>query len=69
MRDTILWLIKGYRRYLSPLLPPRCRFYPSCSRYAMEALERHGIFRGGYLAIRRILRCHPFSGGGCDPLK
>lgn len=69
MRDTILWLIKGYRRYLSPLLPPRCRFYPSCSRYAMEALERHGIFRGGYLAIRRILRCHPFSEGGCDPLK
>jgi putative membrane protein insertion efficiency factor len=69
MRDTILWLIKGYRRYLSPPLPPRCRFYPSCSRYAMEALERHGIFRGGYLAIRRILRCHPFSEGGCDPLK
>ncbi|HAW60323.1 MAG TPA: membrane protein insertion efficiency factor YidD [Actinobacteria bacterium] len=69
MRDIVLWLIGEYRRYLSPLLLPRCRFYPSCSRYAMEALERHGTFRGGYLAIRRILRCHPFSEGGCDPVE
>jgi len=55
-----------YRRWVSPLLPPRCRFYPSCSAYAIEALERHGRRRGGWLALRRLLRCHPFHPGGVD---
>jgi putative membrane protein insertion efficiency factor len=61
-------LIRGYQRLLSPLLGPRCRFYPSCSQYALEAVERHGATRGTYLAARRLLRCHPFHPGGFDPV-
>jgi putative membrane protein insertion efficiency factor len=60
--------IVAYRRYLSPALPARCRFYPSCSAYAQEALVRHGALRGLGLAIRRVLRCHPFHPGGYDPV-
>lgn len=56
----------GYRKLLSPLLGPRCRFYPSCSQYALEALETFGPFRGSLLAFRRLLRCHPFHPGGVD---
>ena len=58
----------AYRRYLSPVLPARCRFYPSCSAYAMEAVARHGAIRGSGLAIWRLLRCHPFHPGGYDPV-
>lgn len=61
-------LIKGYQRFISPMLGHRCRFYPSCSQYALEALQIHGMFKGGYLAIRRLLRCGPWNPGGYDPV-
>lgn len=57
-----------YQRYLSPLTPPACRFTPTCSQYALEALRKHGPLRGLYLAARRILRCHPWGGSGYDPV-
>ena len=60
--------IVAYRRYLSPALPDRCRFYPSCSAYALEAIAKHGAIRGFGLAVWRILRCHPFHPGGYDPV-
>ncbi len=68
MRGLLILLVKGYRRYISPLKPPTCRFHPTCSAYALEALERHGAFWGSYLAIRRLLRCHPLHPGGFDPV-
>jgi len=61
-------LIRLYQRYISPLLGPRCRYYPSCSQYAFEALERHGLLRGLWLALKRIGRCHPLHPGGFDPV-
>ncbi len=63
----MIGLIRLYRRFLSPLLGPRCRFEPSCSRYALAVLESHGVWRGSWLAVRRIGRCHPFHPGGYDP--
>lgn len=65
-----LWIlpIRGYQRFISPLFPPVCRFYPSCSAYAVEALRVHGALYGWWLAIRRIARCHPFNPGGLDPV-
>ena len=57
-----------YRRCISPMLPPSCRFVPTCSEYALEALRRHGAIRGTWLAMRRILRCHPWGGSGYDPV-
>jgi putative membrane protein insertion efficiency factor len=63
-----LTLIRFYRAAISPLMPPACRFSPTCSRYALEAIERYGAFRGGWLTIRRILRCHPLGGKGYDPV-
>jgi uncharacterized protein len=60
--------ITGYRRFISPLLMPRCRFLPSCSAYALEAVQLHGALRGGWLAARRLSRCHPFHAGGLDPV-
>lgn len=62
------FLIRGYQLLLSPLLGPRCRFYPSCSHYALEAIERHGPLRGTLLALARLSRCHPFNPGGVDPV-
>ena len=64
----LVLLISVYRYLISPLLGQRCRFYPSCSEYALEALQRHGLFRGAWLAMRRIFRCHSFNPGGFDPV-
>jgi uncharacterized protein len=60
--------IRGYQRFISPLFPPSCRFQPTCSSYALTSVERFGVIRGGWLAIRRIGRCHPFNEGGFDPV-
>ncbi|MDE2296161.1 MAG: membrane protein insertion efficiency factor YidD [Gammaproteobacteria bacterium] len=68
MRRPFLWLIRGYQLAISPMLGPRCRFYPSCSCYAYTAVERFGVIRGTWLAARRLLRCHPFTPGGYDPV-
>ena len=65
-RRLLVLLIRGYQRFLSPLTPPTCRFYPSCSAYAVIALERHGVIRGTRLAVWRILRCNPWNPGGVD---
>ncbi|MCT0216978.1 membrane protein insertion efficiency factor YidD [Synechococcus sp. CS-1330] len=64
----LLALISFYRQWISPLLGPRCRFIPSCSAYGLEAISRHGPWRGSWLTLRRLLRCHPFSACGCDPV-
>mgnify|MGYP003878610435 CR=1 FL=1 len=68
IQRIIVFFIQFYRRYISPLKPPSCRFGPSCSNYALQAIARHGWIRGGWLAIHRILRCHPFHPGGDDPV-
>jgi putative membrane protein insertion efficiency factor len=68
MRTVLIAAVRGYQMILSPLLPAACRYYPSCSAYAIEALERHGALRGSWLAIRRIARCNPFRPGGFDPV-
>ena len=64
----LIALLRFYKRFISPLLGPRCRFVPSCSKYAMEAISLHGPLRGSWLAARRILRCHPWGGHGYDPV-
>ena len=61
-------LIRGYQRFISPGLPSACRFYPSCSEYTYQAIEKYGALRGGWMGIRRISRCHPFHPGGYDPV-
>lgn len=68
MRQLLICFVKAYRYLLSPLLGNHCRFYPSCSSYAITALEEHGAARGSWLALRRLLRCHPFHPGGVDPV-
>jgi putative membrane protein insertion efficiency factor len=68
MRWLLIGIIRIYQALLSPLLGPRCRFHPSCSQYASEALERHGVFKGSWLALRRLVRCHPLHPGGHDPV-
>jgi putative membrane protein insertion efficiency factor len=65
---VLLYLIRFYRAAISPMLPPACRYTPSCSAYAEEAVQVHGAWRGGWLAVRRLLRCHPFGGSGYDPV-
>jgi len=65
----ILWGLRGYKRYISPLLPPACRFHPTCSEYAYQALQRHGLLRGCLMAAGRLVRCHPFHPGGFDPVQ
>lgn len=68
MKKILLTMIRGYQLTLSAVIGPRCRFYPSCSHYAAEAIEKHGIIRGTGFAARRISRCHPFNAGGYDPV-
>ena len=65
---AVIVLLRGYQLLISPVLGPRCRFYPSCSNYAVTAFRRHGLARGLYLSVRRLLRCHPFNPGGIDPV-
>ena len=79
MKDVFQYIIKGlgmillvpiffYQRWISPMFPPTCRFTPTCSQYAVEAIKKHGPFYGLFLAVRRILRCHPWGGSGYDPV-
>lgn len=68
MKQIALLMIKMYRLFISPLKPPTCRFVPTCSEYSLQAIEKYGILRGGGMAIKRILRCHPFHPGGYDPV-
>lgn len=67
-KRILLWLIRFYQRSISPRHPACCRFIPTCSQYALEAIQRYGALKGGYLALRRILRCNPFCKGGYDPV-
>lgn len=66
IKRLLLGLIRGYQRFVSPFTPPRCRFYPTCSHYAVEALEKHGALKGSWLAGKRVLKCHPLHPGGID---
>lgn len=68
MRRVLILFVRAYQKGISPFLPPSCRYYPSCSAYAVEALEKYGALKGGWLAVRRISRCHPFRPGGFDPV-
>jgi len=68
VKKALIAFIRFYRRAVSPWTPPACRFVPTCSAYAEEAVERHGAVRGSWLALRRLLRCHPFGGHGFDPV-
>jgi putative membrane protein insertion efficiency factor len=68
MKALFLMIIRVYRRYLSPVLAPSCRFVPSCSQYTYEAVERYGALKGGLLGVQRLLRCHPLHPGGYDPV-
>jgi putative membrane protein insertion efficiency factor len=68
MRTLLLALIAAYRYAISPMLAPACRFYPSCSQFSMEAIHRHGVVHGSWLALRRLLRCNPWHCGGHDPV-
>ncbi|MFC6260399.1 membrane protein insertion efficiency factor YidD [Levilactobacillus fujinensis] len=68
MRRLLSFLVRGYQRFISPLFPPTCRYYPTCSTYMLQALEKHGAFKGSLMGIARILRCQPFVRGGVDPV-
>ncbi|MDO8960100.1 MAG: membrane protein insertion efficiency factor YidD [Rhodocyclaceae bacterium] len=68
LAKPLIWLVRGYQLAISPLLPPSCRFYPSCSHYAIEALQRHGPIKGLWLSLRRVGRCNPWHPGGHDPV-
>lgn len=69
LREAGIALIRVYRRFVSPMLPPSCRFTPSCSLYTLQAIEKYGLLKGILMGTRRILRCHPFSKGGYDPIQ
>jgi len=68
MKILLIGLVRIYQKTVSRVIPPRCRFYPSCSDYTIEAIEKHGIVYGLWLSLRRICRCHPWNPGGCDPV-
>lgn len=65
----IIWVIRFYQRFISPLLGNHCRFYPSCSQYAVEAITKYGVLKGGFMAAKRLGRCHPWHPGGYDPVR
>jgi len=67
-KSVVLNLLRAYKFAISPMLPPACRYVPTCSQYAMEAVELYGVFRGGWMALVRIMRCHPWAGNGYDPV-
>ena len=69
MRKLFIGLIQIYRRFLSPMLPPTCRYEPSCSLYTVQAIEKYGVLKGSFMGILRVLRCHPFARGGFDPVR
>ncbi len=69
MRILLIAVLRGYKRWLSPLLPSACRFYPTCSEYMAEAIGKHGVLKGIWLGVRRLGRCHPFRAGGYDPVR
>ncbi|MEK5037504.1 membrane protein insertion efficiency factor YidD [Sporosarcina sp. FSL K6-3457] len=68
MKTILMGIIKFYQKVISPLTPPSCRFYPTCSHYGIEAIDKHGALKGSWLAVRRISKCHPFHEGGFDPV-
>ncbi len=68
MKTSAMWIIKFYQNYISRFTPPSCRFYPTCSQYAFEAIEKYGFLKGGWMGAKRISRCHPFNPGGYDPV-
>ncbi|HEX2521476.1 MAG TPA: membrane protein insertion efficiency factor YidD [Terriglobia bacterium] len=68
VKQSILTSLHLYKRFLSPFLPPACRFFPSCADYAYQAIHRYGVWRGTVLSAKRLCKCHPFHAGGCDPL-
>jgi len=68
MKVIFITLIRFYRQFISPIKPPTCRFYPTCSQYSLEAIQVHGALKGGWLSVKRILKCHPFHPGGYDPV-
>ncbi|REH84972.1 membrane protein insertion efficiency factor YidD [Staphylococcus felis] len=68
MKTVLIGLIRIYQRFISPLTPPSCRFYPTCSNYTLEAIRVHGAIKGTWLGVKRILKCHPFHKGGFDPV-
>ena len=69
MRKLIVATLRFYKRMVSPLLPSACRYYPSCSEYMSQAIEKHGVARGGWMGVKRLLRCHPFHAGGLAPVR
>ncbi|WP_053955124.1 membrane protein insertion efficiency factor YidD [Inediibacterium massiliense] len=69
MKEILIGMVKLYQKYISSLMPKTCRFYPTCSQYAIEAITKYGAMKGILLSIKRILKCHPFHPGGYDPLK
>lgn len=68
MKATVIFLIRLYQYTIGAMLPPACRFHPTCSNYGIEAIQRYGLFKGGFFLVKRLLRCHPFHRGGDDPL-
>ena len=69
MKKILIFIINIYKKYISPIVPPSCRFYPTCSVYAVQAIDKHGVLKGSMKAIYRILRCNPFNKGGYDPVR
>jgi putative membrane protein insertion efficiency factor len=69
VKSVLIFFIRGYQLLISPILPPSCRFTPTCSEYTLQAIQKYGALRGAYLGARRLLRCHPFHEGGYDPVR